>query len=56
MKRSYLHVHFLEAYKHPGNETLPKSSRNEAHLEKAFEGVVGLLAEAMNVQGWLRGK
>lgn len=52
----YLQVHFCEADEHPGNEALPKSSRNKAHLYKALQGVVGLLAEAMDVHGWFVGK
>lgn len=52
----YLQVHFCEADEHPGNEALPKSGRNKAHLDKALQGVVGLLAEAMDVHGWLWGE
>lgn len=52
----YLQVHLCEADEHPGNETLPKSSRNKAHLDKALQGVVGLLTEAVDVHGRLGGE
>lgn len=48
----YLQIHLCEADEHPGNETLPKSSRNEAHLENALQGVGSMLAEAVDVHGW----
>lgn len=52
----YLEVHLCEADEHPGNETLPESGRNEAHLEEALHDVAGLLAEAVDVHGWLGGQ
>lgn len=52
----YLQVHLREADEHPGNEALPKPSRNKAHLEQALQGVVGLLAEAVDVHAGFGGK
>ncbi len=52
----YLYVHLCEADEHPGDEALPKSGRNKAHLDKTLQSVVGLLAETMNVHGWFGGK
>lgn len=48
----HLQVHLCEADEHPGDEALPKSDRNKAHLEKALQSVVGLLAETMDVHCW----
>lgn len=52
----YLQVHLSEADEHPSNEALPKPRRNEAHLYEALQGVVGSLAEAVDVHGRLLGK
>lgn len=52
----YLQVHLFETDEHPSDESLPKPYRNKAHLHKALQSVVGLLAEAMDVHGWLVGK
>ena len=52
----YLQVHLCKADQHPGNEALPKPSRNKAHLEKALQGIVGLLTKAVDVHGGLGGK
>lgn len=52
----YLQVHFFETDEHPSNESFPKPCRNKAHLHKTLQSIVGLLAEAMNVHGWLVGK
>lgn len=52
----YLQVHLFETDEHPGNESLPKPGRNEAHLYEALQGVAGPLADAMYVHGRLVGK
>lgn len=52
----YLQVHLFETDEHPGNEPLPKTCWDEAHLHKALQGVVAPLAEAVDVHGRLVGK
>lgn len=52
----YLQVHLCEADEHPGDEALPESSGNKAHLKEAFQGVVELLAETMDVHCRFWGK
>lgn len=48
----YLQVHLTEADQHAGDEALPESCWNEAHLKLALDGIAGMLTEAVDIHGW----
>lgn len=48
----YLQVHLIKADQHAGDEALPESRRNEAHLKVALDSVAGMLAETVDIHGW----
>lgn len=48
----YLQVHLIEADQHAGDEALPESCWNEAHLKVALDSVAGMLAETVDIHGW----
>lgn len=52
----YLQVHLFETDEHPGDESLPETCWNEAHLDQTLQRVAAPLAEAVDVHGRLVGE
>lgn len=51
-----LQVHLLQTDEHPGDESLPETCWNEAHLDQTLQRVAAPPAEAVDVHGGLVGE